>query len=206
MELGRQMSEITRLGTMARSGAFYTFITQDELLARLDKIRQQARVHLMIEHFLPVASIKVVSPDEIFVPDTFPHRIYLSATPPLAQGQDGRSLGEYAFNEGWSYVTFWGCEDGVLYQTDLGFKSSRAGAPTLFQTVKKALRIGLTRGVLIRGTLGGPERLLKDRYYSSGAKDCYESGIVWRQYGVPNSWFSPAPAKHRPSSDTKFHS
>lgn len=177
---------------MVRSGTFHFFITPHELRTRLDVLRQQQQLHLIAERFSASTPIEIISPDQPFTVDPLPERINLSSVRPSIQDLSPSSVAGRAFEEGWSYVTHWGIKNGNLYQTDLGFKSPREEARHLFQSVKKELKAELIPGVIIRGSLGGPGHLLKSKYYSLGAKESHEHGIVWRQYGVPNSWFFPA--------------
>lgn len=174
------------------SRVFQFFITSEELRSRLDEVRHKEHLYLMTETFFVEAPVEVIFPDQPFAPERFPDRVFLSKSMPLLQEGSHTEVHGLAYSEGWTALLFGHCEDGVLYMSDLSFKSSDKEARHLFQLVRRGIKSNLMAGVVLSGPSGGSGRLCKDLYYSVEAKECIKHGALWKQRGVLNSWFKPA--------------
>lgn len=177
-----------------QTGIFLCFITSAELKSRIDQVRQQENLYLILARFRSAAAVEVVAPKEQCTLDSFPDAIFLSPSKPQVDGLSFNDLGPLAFEEGWVYILPRPVDDenNNLYLTSVTFKSANDGARLLFQRVKKILKKGLRFGVRVAGPDGDQGRISRKYEYSQEAERLYKDGVHWRQRGVHNSWFAPA--------------
>jgi hypothetical protein len=174
------------------SGMLQCFITQSELTSAVEHIRQQDKLYLVLAYFWSTMPVKAIAPVQPWVSEPFPHAMFLSPVVATVDGLSFNDLAAPSYEEGWIYILSGLYEDNTLYLTDVAFKSPSADARRLFQRIKRHLRKDLTAGVRLTGPDDSDGRVLQDVYYSPGAKELYENGVLWRQRGLPISYFAPA--------------
>ncbi len=180
-------------GPAVRSSALRMFIAPEEVKQCLDILRAERQL-VLFKLVYAERSIRGIEPAEILdVREPLDLIMIADEHFDVSSVSWADATVYLAFQRGWLCLELPLRVPEVLSMATLSYRSAVVSASELFRRAKRQFSRMLVRGVEVEGVRReGSRRPWKDVYYSPGAKELAERGVIWRQNSIETQRYYPA--------------